>query len=127
MSVLTRVLPRMQAFSEGEMPDTVTVHRPGAGTPNEYGALVPGANADLAPVPGRLSVLDATDLERVIAGEMRQEGLLKLTLPLDSTIATKDTLTVVSARFGGSVDYTVESVVPLTSYSVDRKVLVRAE
>lgn len=125
MSVIARVLPRAQALSEGEMLDAVTIHTPGASTPNEYGAPVNGAATDAVTV-GRVVPLDANDLEAARAGELRIEGLEVLKIPLATAITGRDSVTVVSARHGTTTDFDVEGVVPLSTFSVHRKALVRA-
>lgn len=124
MSVITRVLPSLQRLSEGEMPDTVTIHRPSAGPANEYGAMVPGADLGTETV-GRIGPVEATDLEEVTSGELTQDGLEKLTLPLEADIRGSDTVTVESLRHGTTANYTVEGVAPPGSFSVHRKAFVR--
>lgn len=124
MGVVTRILPTLRRLTEAEMPDTVTIHRPGAATANEYGAMVPGADTDTETV-GRIGPLDATDIEEIASGELRQVGLEKLTLPLDADIRGTDTVTVESLRHGTTVDYTVEGVARAGSFSVHRKAFVR--
>ena len=126
MSVIAGVLPRMRSLSEGEMLDAVTIHTPGGGTFNEYGAQVAGAASDVATV-GRVSPLDANDLEAARAGELRIEGLERLTLPLETPVTGAATVTVVSARHGTSKTYDVEGVVPLSTFSVHQKVLMRSK
>jgi len=124
MGVVTRVLPTLQRITEAEMPDTVTIHRPGAPTSNAYGAEVPGVDTDTGTV-GRIGAVEATDLEAITSGELTQDGLEKLTLPLDTDIRGTDTVTVASVRHGTTVNYTVEGVAPLGSFSVHRKAFVR--
>lgn len=126
MSIIAGVLPKLQGISEGEMLDAVTIHRPGAATSNEYGAMVPGAASNVS-TTGRISPVDATDLEAVSGGEIRQEGLEKLTVPRATDVRGSDTVTVVSARHGTTKHYTVEGVLPLSTFSVHRKVLVRVK
>lgn len=125
MSIVAGFLPRVQAISEGEMLDTVTIHRASAGTANEYGAIVAGSPSDVS-TKGRISPLDANDLEGVFGGEARQDGLEKLTIPRTVAVDANDSLTVVSARQGTTRNYTVEGVLPLSTFGVHRKVLVRA-
>lgn len=124
MSLLSGVLPRMEALSTGEMPDTVTIHRPGVATANEYGAMVPGSPAETL-TTGRITALDASDVETLVSGEMQQSGLEKLTVPRDVDIRGTDTVTVESDRHGTTTVYTVEGLIPLGTFAVHRKVLVR--
>ena len=126
MSILTGVLPRIQSLSEGEMLDTVTIHRPGAATANAGGAMVASGNTDTSTV-GRIGPVEATDVEEIVSGELRQDGLEKLTLPLGTDIKGTDTVTVVSARHGTTVNYTVEGVAPRSTFAVHRKAFVRAK
>lgn len=124
MSILTGVLPRIQALTEGEMLDAVTIHRPGAATANAGGAMVASGNADTETV-GRIGPLDATDTEDIVSGELRQVGLEKLMLPLGTDIRGTDTVTVYSARHGTTVNYTVEGVAHQSTFAVHRKAFVR--
>lgn len=125
MSIFTGVLPKLQALTEGEMLDTVTIHRPGAATSNAGGAMVASGNTDTETV-GRIGPLDATDTEDIVSGELRQVGLEKLTLPLGTDIRGTDTVSVVSARHGTTVNYTVEGVAPKSTFAVHRKAFVRS-
>lgn len=124
MSLLTGVLPLIRALSEGEMLDIVTIHNAGAVSQSTYGgkAVVPGA--DVVTV-GRVAPLDATDLERVIEGELRQEGLMRLTIPRDVDVSDDATVTVIAEQDGTTTEYTVEAVLPFSTFAVHRKLIVR--
>lgn len=124
MSIVLGVLPKVIALTEGEMPDTVTIHRPGAPTANEYGAMVPGADTDTV-TKGRISQVGGTDHESDIAGEQRMQGWQSLTVPLAASVLVSDTVTVVSARHGTTKVYTIEELVPASSFAVHRKLIVR--
>lgn len=124
MSLLTGVLPQVQALSEGEMLDTVTIHTAGAVSQDAYGGKSVAAGSDVS-TKGRISPLDASDLEGVFQGERRQEGLMRLTIPRGAAVSDNATVTVVSARHGTTTNYTVEAVLPLSSLSVHRKLIVR--
>jgi hypothetical protein len=124
MSIIVPVLPQLQALTEGEMLDAVTIHRPGAATANPGGAMVQGAPTDGYTV-GRVRPVDATDTEAIVSGQLRQDGLEKLTLPLGTSVDNADTVTVVSARHGTTVNYTVEGVARTSTLAVHLKVFVR--
>jgi hypothetical protein len=124
MSILTGVLPSLQALSEGEMPDTVTIHRPGAATANAGGAMVPAGSSDISTV-GRISTLSEQDRETLVSGQVRTEGWQRLTIPRAVEVRGTDTVTVASARNGTTTDYTVEQVVPSGSFAVHHSALLR--
>jgi hypothetical protein len=87
--------------------------------------MVASGNTDTETV-GRIGPLDATDTEDIVSGELRQVGLEKLTLPLGTDIRGTDTVSVVSARHGTTVNYTVEGVAPKSTFAVHRKAFVRS-
>jgi hypothetical protein len=124
VSLIANALPQIQTISEGEMLDAVTVHTAGAVSQDTYGGKVVAAGSDVTTV-GRISPLDANDLEQIVEGERRQPGLMRLTLPRATTITADATVTVVSARHGTTRTYSVESVLPLSTFGVDRKVIVK--
>jgi hypothetical protein len=124
MGIFTGVAPQLQRLSEGEMPDTVTIHTPGAATANAGGAMVPGSPTD-STTKGRIQPLDLKDLEGIVGGETRTEGWQALFIPRAVAVVGSDTVTVVSARHGTTTDYTIEQVVPLQSFGVHRKLVVR--
>lgn len=125
MSLLSGVLPQVQAISEDEMLDTVTIRTSGAVTANSHGAMVPGTET-VSTTKGRITALNANDVEHAVTGTLRLEGLEKLTVPLTAAITGKDTVKVVSARHRTTREYTVEGVLPASTFAVHRKVLVRA-
>lgn len=124
MSIVAGVLPSLQALSEGEMPDTVTIHRPGAATANAGGAMVAAAGTEIATV-GRVSPLSEQDREALVSGQVRTEGWQRLTIPRAVEIRGTDTVTVVSVRNGTTTEYTVEQVVPPGSFAVHHSALLR--
>lgn len=104
------------------MPDTVTIHG-GAVTQSAYGGKTVGSGGDVS-TKGRVSPL-SKDLETVVEGERRTEDWQTLTIPRGVAVTGEDTITVVSARNGTTTLYTVEQVVPRSSFAVHRKVIVR--
>lgn len=106
------------------MPDAVTIHRATGYTANAGGAMVPNGTSDTDTV-GRIGPVEQADVEEIVSGELRQDGLEKLVLPLDTTVLTTDRVTVVSARDSTSVEFTVEGVAPKGTFAVHRKVFVR--
>jgi len=123
MSIISPVLPQVQALSEGEMLDTVTIH-PATVSQSAYGGKTTTEGSDVSTI-GRVSPLSLKDLEGVIAGELRTEDWQTLTIPRDVGISGDDRVTVVSARNGTTTEYTVEQVVPRSTFAVHRKAIVR--
>jgi hypothetical protein len=118
MGVVARILPTLQRITEAEMPDTVTIYRPGEATANAGGAMVPGEDTEIETV-GRVSSLSIEDREGIIGGEQRTEGWQQLTVPVDVSLQLTDQISV------GATRYSIEQVVPRSSFAVHRKALVR--
>lgn len=117
-------LAELQQMSEDTMPDTVTIERYGSPTADEGGGQVyPAPSTETT--TGRISALSTLALEAERAGQLAQDGAEVLHVPLGMLVSGTDTVVVQSARFGGSQRYTVEEVIPLGSFSVDRKIIVK--
>jgi hypothetical protein len=124
-SIFAGVVPELQAFAEGEMLDTVTIRRKGARTATALGGSSYGADTETQTV-GRIGPLTKSTVERLSGGQMRQEGLEELHLPRATDMRSADTVVVTSERHATTQAYTVEGLVPLATFAVDRVALVRA-
>jgi len=108
------------------MLDTVVVLRPGAATVTAGGGRLPGADTTVATVAGRFSpkVL-ATDIEQITDGMLQQGGYAKVVIPRATDVRSTDRVRVTSARHGTTTLYTIAELVPLGSFSVHRKLIVK--
>lgn len=119
-------LADLQQMSEDTMPDTVTIERYAPPTASEGGGQVYGPPTTETTV-GRLNTASQTqgDLEAERYGQVAQGDSSLLTVPMGTTVLGTDTIRVLSARTGVETRYTVEEVIPLGSFSVDRKIVVK--
>jgi hypothetical protein len=124
-SIFAGVVPELQAFAEGEMLDGVTIRRKGARTATALGGSSYGPDIETETV-GRIAPLSKATVERLSGGQLRYEGLEELHLPRTTDIRSADTVAVTSVRHATTQAYTVEGLVPLATFAVDRVALVRA-
>lgn len=124
MGLFTGVAAEMRRFSEAEMPDTVTIRSYAAPTVGEGGGQVPGAPTETG-TNGRIAPLSSLSPETERMGQLAQDGVEVLHVPLTASVGGSDRIVVESARHGTTTEYTVEGVMPLGSFAVDRTVLVK--
>lgn len=118
------IAAEMRRFSEAEMPDTVTIRSYGPPTLDEGGGQVPGTPTETETV-GRIAPLSSLALESERAGQLAQDAVEVLHVPLTAVVGGTDTIVVESARHLTTREYTVEELVPRGTFSVDQKILVK--
>lgn len=119
------VLPKFQAFAEGEMLDAVEITSPGTRVDLPGGGWEYGDGASITTV-GRIGPLSKSSIEVLQADRLEYAGLEELRVPKDTAVSGEDAVAVTSARHGGTRQYTVEAVVPLKSHDVQRTVILKA-
>jgi hypothetical protein len=125
VSIFAGVVPELERFALGEMLDAVVIRRKGARTATAGGGSTYGAPTETDTV-GRIAPLSKGTIERLSGDQLRQEGLEELHLPRTTNIQGADTVEVTSARHGTTQAYTVEGLVPLGTFAVERVALVKA-
>lgn len=117
-------LSELQQMSEDTMPDTVTIERYAPPTASEGGGQVYGPPTTETTV-GRIVASTTLALESELSGQVVQDGTEVLRVPLGTSVQGTDTIRVLSSRTGEETRYSVEDLVPLGSFSVDRKIIVK--
>jgi hypothetical protein len=126
MAIFTpALLDVFERLSTGEMPDTFRVLRTPESTFDDLGAEVSGG----APVEAdsgscRIRPL-GTPEEREFALQFKQVDAEMLVVPRGTDVRETDTVEVTVARTGETATHAIVGLMPLGSFAVHRKALVR--
>jgi hypothetical protein len=115
----------LQGIAEDAMLDTVEIFGPGVRVDLPSGGWE-FDEGDTVVTRGMISPLSKESIERLVASRIDYLGLEQLKVPLDTAISGEDKVAVTSIRHGGTRQYTVEGVTPLSTYAVSRTVIVKA-
>jgi hypothetical protein len=120
------VLKTFKGMSEGMMPDTATLHLPGARVDDGGGAWHLEEGSDVSFSCRIMPASDKNDLREFLeAGQLNVTNLLAMYYPLEQdALDAESNLTITSAKFG-TARYEVVGAPPLGSFSVHRVAMVR--
>ena len=126
MSIIDEgTLDEARRMDESGMPDSVTLERDAAREQDEGGGFGPVSSAPTKLVTiGRISS-PALALEGVALGQMMQDGTERLAVPVATDVRGSDRVVVTSARYATVTRYSIVQVVPLSSYSTHRALIVK--
>lgn len=114
-----------ERLSTGEMPDSFRVLRAPASTFDALGGEVSGgAPVEVDSGACRIRAL-GTPEEREIAMQLKQVDVEVLVMPKETDVRETDTVEVTVARTGQTATHTILGLVPLGSFAVHRKAIVR--
>lgn len=117
-------LAEFKAMTESVMPDTAVFLTPGGRVATEGGGWTDAPVVASAAIPCRTAAAEKP-AEVAIADRLQEKGLEILVVPLGTPATANATVRVTSARSGLTTTYTIAGVVPLGSYSVDQRFLIR--
>ncbi len=114
-----------QKLSLGEMPDTFRVFRPPTSTIDALGGEVSGGEPlQVATGPCRIRALNTPE-EQEVAAQLKQMDVEVLVVPKETDVRETDTVEVDKVRAGITAAYSIVGLMPLGSFAVHRKALVR--
>ena len=126
MAIFTpALLDVFERLSVGEMPDAFRVFRPPPPTFDDLGGEVSGGEPlQVASGACRIRAL-ATPEEREVAQQLKQTDVEVLVMPKETDVRETDTVGVDKDRAGTTTAYGIIGLMPLGSFAVHRKALVR--
>jgi hypothetical protein len=113
------LLAQIQGISEGEMPDTFTVDVPGAFIPDGQGGGRFGLPTTRGPYPCRFGQAQADEIN--LADRDEEDTGERISYPMNVALSAHEEGTGTHARTGQVFRFSVEAVLPIGSFAVNRK------
>lgn len=114
-----------QGLAQSVMLDTVIIEHQGARVSRPGGGWAFEEGTETTTV-GKIGPLSDSAIERLQQDQIQYAGMEELRIPKDVVVSSSDTLTVQSARHGTTQAYTIEAVVPKSTFGVQQSLIVKA-